>query len=276
MKTETVKTLKTALHTYNFDTDKPEDREPWYQLKTRLEKTPGRGHRMHAIKSDSNFNPEPGEIELEPEHLFENQWNSNVGRVFDWYEEAIFSYGKERKNIKRGHYLDITPEMIEVRNKTLKCGYTGDQFIVTEGTPTPIFNTRQSALGSPYLKESELHLLRLLPVSQEWTGKREPLTPAERDYLLPLYIVAQTKTQGEARKEQLAEVEAEYAKASGLAKTEYEGKLWLLSNGVNLENCIFYSHTGRFCFGWRNPFTGAAREALLAALKKFPFDYDVK
>lgn len=272
--------VKTTLHTYSFDLDRVEDREPYHQLKHKLLNTPGRGHRMHAIKTNHDFNPEAGEIELEPEHLFENQWNANVGRVFDWYEEAIFSpyNGKENKLIKRGHYLDITPEMVEIRQNTLKCGYTGDQFFWDhkQDGERPKFNTRQSALGSCYLKESELHLLRLLPVCEEFTGKRAELTPEERDYLLPLYIAAQTKTTGEAREKQLAEINAEFEKDHALAVMERDGKLWLLSNGVPLENVIFYTHTGRFNFGWRSPFTGAARDALLAALAKFPFPYDVK
>jgi hypothetical protein len=122
-----------------------------------LRNTPGRGHKMYAIKSGNDYNFETGIIELETEFLFENQWNSNVGRVFDWYEEAVFdSRGKERKNIKRGHYLEITPEMAEIRRNTLKCGYTGQQFPAAKGY---IFNETENALGSPYLKESELHAL---------------------------------------------------------------------------------------------------------------------
>jgi hypothetical protein len=269
--------MKTTLHTYNFNTDNPQDREPVHQLCARLNATIGRGSKMRAIKSNQDFNPEPGEITLEPEHLFENQWNSNVGRVFDWYEEAIWANGRELKNIKRGHYLEITPQMAAIRENTLKCGYTGQQFPISEFPEgTPRFNTTQQALGSPYLKESELHLCRLLPVSREWRDRRNELTPAERDYLLPLYIQAQTKPGVGARAKQIEGVHEEFKKTVATATINRDGFLWLLNRGINTENCIFYSHTGRFGFGWRNEYRRAAYSALSDLLKEFPFPYDIK
>lgn len=265
--------MKTTLHTYYFNLEKPEDREPYHQLKTRLEKEIGRGHRMHSIKSDRNFNPEAGEIEIEPEHLFGNQWNTNKGRLFDWYEEAIFCDGRENKLIKRGHWLEITPEMNELRRNTLQCGYTGVQFPAQKGY---VFNETRAALGSPYLKESELYMLRLLPISEEFPQDRKPLTEAERAHLLPLYIAAQTKTNAKAREEQLAKIEADFQKTIFNATTERDGFKWLLEHGVQIENCIYYDHLGKFSFGWRSPYTGDARLALLEAIKGFPFEYDVK
>jgi len=273
--------MKTTLHTYNYDTNNPKHFGPdgeWTKLAIMLEHTPGRGHKMHSLK-DKGFEPDPGEIELEPECLFQNQWNSNVGRVFDWYEEAVFGPYREMANIKRGHYLDITPEMIAIRKNTLKCGYTGMQFPIETDSPLApvfVFNTTLQALGSPYLKESELYLLRLLPVCDEFVTDREPLTEEERAYLLPLYIQAQTKTNGNKRVKQTTKIKADYERAVSVATTERDGFLWLLENGVSLENCIFYEHTGRFGFGWRSPYPEVARAVLLEALAKFPYPYDVK
>ena len=265
--------MKTTLHTYSFDTDRPGDREPYYQLKTRLEKTPGRGHRMHAIKPPGASEPKEGEIILEAEFLFENQWNSNVGRVFDWYEEAVFSYGKERKNIKRGHYLEITAEMADIRRRTLKCGYTGAQF---PETTTPRFNLTEQALSNAYLKETELHLLRLIPVCDEFRTRREPLTEAELAIVFPKYLEARTKASAEVRAKQKDEVLTEFARDQRRATMERDGKLWLLEHGMQLENVIFYNHTESFSFGWRSAYTGKVREKVLELLKTFPFPYDVK
>lgn len=265
--------MKTTLKTYFYDTDRPQDREPYYQLKTRLEKTPGRGHKMHALKSPGSSEPKEGEIILETDFLFENQWNSNVGRVFDWYEEAVFSYGKERANIKRGHYLEITPEMVSIRATTLKCGYTGAQF---PDTTTPRFNLTQAALGSPYLKESELYLLRLARVCDEYRVNREPLTEEELKIVLPKYIDAQTKATGKVRDEQREGILKNFEKVTSNATLERDGMLWLLDHGMQLENVIFYNHTRSFSFGWRTPYTGEARLKILDLLKQFPFEYDVK
>jgi len=265
--------MKTVLHTYNFDLDNPAHREPYHQLKLKLEKTPGRGHKMHAIKPPGEARDyDPGEIELETEFLFENQWNANIGRVFDWWEEYVVN----RPLIKRGHYLEITPEMVAIRRDTLKCGYTGQQFPAADFADKPKFNTTHQALGNCFLKESELHLVRLLPVSDEFTGKREPLTDAERDWLLPLYVAAQSKTQGEKRAKQIEEVKRKHDKEAALALTERDGMLWLLEHGVNIENCIFYDHTNTFCFGWRSPYGANAEQALQEAINGFPYQYEIK
>lgn len=274
--------MKTKIHTYSFNLANVAEREPYHQLKTRLQaevKAGTRGHCMNAFampsKESRNHNAlvkaaeQAGTLTLETEHLFGNQWNSvEAGRVFDWYE----GINPDNRLLKFGHYLDMTPAMLAIRRETLKCGYTGEQFPAASGKR---FNTSARALGSPYLKEEELHLLRLLPVSDE-NARREPLSEAEREELLPLYLAAQTKLRGEIREKQRAEVIAEFQKDSQLARTEYEGKLWLLDHGVNLENCIFYNHTGRFSFGWRKPYGEKAAQAMRDALAGFPFAFDIQ
>lgn len=59
-------------------------------------------------------------------------------------------------------------------------------------------------------------------------------------------------------------------------KRELDGELWLIDNRVPQNNAIYYNHTGRWCFGWKTPYTGDDRLKMLELLKKFPFDYDVK
>ena len=53
--------------------------------------------------------------------------------------------------------------------------------------------------------------------------------------------------------------------------------LWLLDHGVSVENVIFYDHTGRFCFGWKDRgVSPAVASALRDVLCEFPFDYDIQ
>ncbi len=274
--------MKTKIHTYAFNLNDVTQREPYHQLKARLSAEVKAGTRGHCL----NVFERPGEesrkhrlmiraaesagtLTLETDCLFSNQWNSvEAGRVFDWYE----GINHDNRLLKFGHYLEITPAMVAIRRETLKCGYTGQQFPASAGMR---FNTTAQALGSPYLKEEQLHLLRLLPVCD--TDKtRTKLSDAEREELLPLYLAAQTKLRGELREKQRAEVIAEFEKDSANARTEYEGKLWLLDHGVSLENCIFYNHTGRFSFGWRTPYGAKAAQAMRDALAGFPFAFDIQ
>ena len=119
------------------------------------------------------------DIELETSCLFSNQWNTACGkRVFDWYE-AIYP----NRKIKEGHYLDITDEMRQIRQTTLVCGYCGKNY--PNGKP----GFCNACLDSEYLKESDLALLRLLPVALKFPT-REPLTDSERATLLPQYVSA--------------------------------------------------------------------------------------
>ena len=61
------------------------------------------------------------------------------------------------------------------------------------------------------------------------------------------------------------------------AQTERDGMIWLLDRGIQIDNVIYYNHTGRFEFGWRKPLSREEYSALLDALgAEFPFDYDVK
>jgi hypothetical protein len=275
--------MKTKIHAYSFDLEKVEDREPWVRLSAMLTARKNAGHQMSGWSPDRDAARNHAakiveysgqEITIEPEHLFSNQWNTTeCGRVFDWSLEYIGDSVRQRL-IKRGHYLEITPEMEEARENTLKCGYTGAQFPSSAGMK---FNTTQAALGSCFLKEEEIYLLRLVPVFAENTSNpRAKLTTEEKNFLLPLYLSAQSRTRGEARKEQRAAVEKEFADDSRRAKIEYEGKIWLLDHGVNLENAIFYNHTERFCFGWRNAYGENAAQAMRAALNGFPFAFDIE
>ncbi|MFA5346541.1 MAG: hypothetical protein WC294_00220 [Methanoregula sp.] len=72
---------------------------------------------------------------------------------------------------------------------------------------------------------------------------------------------------------------ANIAKGIENSKIELAAFTWLIENGIKaeyIENCIYYSHTGRFCFGWRNPLTEAEKAELKGALCEFMFDYDFK
>lgn len=267
--------MKTTLHSYCYDTRKPEDAKEYAALAERLRSTPGRGRWHHVIEPSSKRWQVSGEVELETGYFFGNQWNSDKGRIFDWFEEAVYCDGRSLRWLKRGHWLEITDEMRALRDSTLVCGYTGQHFPASSGM---VFNTTPSGLGSEYLTEKELHLLRLLPVSSN--ADREPLTEAERAVLLPLYVEAQTTAQSELDKERAQEkreeVAKEYAAKVKNAEDMRAGWTWLLDRGLPVKNVIFYDHSGRFSFGWQKPFSGAARAKWAELLRDFPAPFDLE
>lgn len=274
--------MKTKLHHYYFRLGEPAEAKAWSELqKQLLEKGYGPG-RMHSWGSTTgpSLRNDTEEVEIETACLFDNQWNTTTDRVFDWYQY----YEVNRANLARGHWLELTPEMIAARRDTLRCGYCGKHYGPLHG-PAPENGFCDACLDSPYLKESELHLLRLRSLAQERTksgqyANRPPLTKAEREELLPRYIARQTTgTDSRARAKrdkQRADVLKEYEEDTAKATTERDGKLWLWDKGIDLDNVIFYSHTGRFSFGWRSPVSAAVESKLLDVLSEFPFSYDIK
>lgn len=195
-----MKTISTVFHAYNYDTRKPEELAAYKELRARLADGP---HQMHSFGEYYHPEIDGRTIELETAFLFDNQWNtapidgfSDQGyRLFDWAEE----YLPHAPKIKRGHWLEQTDEMRAIRRETSKCGYCGKQYLTT---PENVFCF--ACLDSPYLKETELHLLRLLPIDSGFNAKREPLADDERAEMMPRYLEAQTKGASERGRARLA------------------------------------------------------------------------
>jgi len=271
--------LKTTIHSYYFDTRNPEEKAAYLALAKELkargsecfETWGGNGHYNYKFKNGLD-------IELETSSLFENQWNtapipdiSDSGlRVFDWAQDYPIDFSK---SIKRGHYLELTDEMREIRRNVHKCGYCGKQEPAQKG-----YVFCPHCIGSSYLKSSDLPLLRMMPV--EFKGNRAPLTEAEKAHLLPIYKEAQLHGNTERDKKRIADDRANLTKkrdkAIYIAETEFTGFSWLMDHGIKTDNCIYYSHTDRFCFGWRNPVDAEFLSELLDVVSEFPFAYDIK
>lgn len=274
--------MNTIFHSYQFNVNNAEDARAYDALCERLR---GQGMRVFKVwpdKGKSFCKPELDgkSIELETTHLFANQWNtppiegySEQGlRIFDWAEDATHN-----TFTRQGHYLDQTEEMREIRRNTDGCGYCGKQEPAAKGN---VFCPH--CLDSEYLKESELHLTRMVAI-QDSDRPRAPLTDAERAHLSPLYAAAQTQGSTERGRKRMAklreEIRAKRQAAIRNAEWEFTGMQWLMDHGLGqlaANNAIFYSHTGRFGFGWRTPLDGAQLSALLDVISEFPAPYDIK
>jgi hypothetical protein len=276
-------TITTTYHWYRFDSSDPTQAAEYAALCAQLRQTPGRGHAMFALadpaapKNPRDAGPHAQPITLETKHVFNNQWNEadtdgrQGWRVFDWYE-AIHP----NRSLHAGHYLDITPEMIEIRANTGTCGYCGAHY----DKPWPTFCGQ--CLDSPHLAGNELHLLRIVSAAEHHAPghHRAPLTEAEAADLTPRYTHAQVHGQSARGQARIAQRRADILHKAETtitnARDERDGLIWLLDHAINIENVIYYSHTGRFCFGWRKPLSAAEHSALVDVLVEFPYDYDLK
>jgi len=270
--------MQTIVHAYCFDLRIKGEREAWDILREQL--TASHPHCMESHGGGMHYQPalDGVEVELETTHLFTNQWNTapvqgskNGLRLFDW---ALDYEPHGNKHIKQGHYLDQTEEMRSIRQHRLKCGYCGKQYPDTYAS-----SFCDACIGDEYLKESELYMLRLVRVSEDIPHRHWPaLTVSEEAALVPAYKHAQLHGNTERDKVRIAKKRADLAsnaeKTIANAIAERDGMLWLMDRGVSTDNAIYYNHTGRFCFGWRQPVNDA--DALRAAIDGFPFPYDIK
>lgn len=284
-------TVSTVLHSYVFDTRTAQGKADWLAFQADRKASGARIHGpVYSDREYSRFLPIDGAtVDLETAHLFDNQWNARTPtgegvRVFDWWLEAEMSHPTQisgaPRGIKRGHWLEITPEMIALRRDWLKCGYCGHQKHVSAG-----LEFCPDCIGSEYLKPSDFALTRLAPVGVGHDSKaRPPLTDAEQAGRLALYQDAQregAKTRAGAKLSKFrAGVEAKAAKAKESAERERAGMIWLLDHdlgGLACDNTIYYPHTGKFSFGWRTAIDGAVAHEIMGKLSDagFPFPYDV-
>jgi hypothetical protein len=274
-----MKTIKTTLRSYYFNIANAEEKTAYNELVKTLkakglkcfETWGGNSHYLDFAKNGI-------EVELETKQIFDNQWNtapiegiSSKGlRVFDWAMDACLP----NKNIKRGHYLEITEEIVNLRNNTLSCGYCGHQESKTEQSP----EFCPHCIGSEYLEKGQLYLTRLQPVS--YKGDRKPLTESELAELLHKYIQAQTYGNNERDKARLLKQRTdlinERDKQIKTANVKHDGMMWFLDNGIKIDNVIYYPHIDRFSFGWRSPVSAEVVSEILNVISEFPFLYEIK
>jgi hypothetical protein len=278
--------MKTILHTYNFNTSNPEQASEYAALVARLTAD---GCKVFKALGDYECTALAGEITLDATYLFANQWNTvatddgNGHRVFDWAEDAIFYNGRENHNVRRGHWLEQTDEMRAIRRETLKCGYCGKQITRTalaqRTDALSVLGFCAQCIDSEYLKDEDLRLLRLEPVAAEFGTPRAPITDEERAVILPLYVDAQVHGATERGKVRIARLRKSIVEECNAtirnATTKRDGFTWLMDHAVNTDNVIYYPHTGRFAFGWRTALAPEVKAQLLDVLCEFPFDYDI-
>ena len=276
--------MKVKLHPYKFDLSNKNENAAYHALSKTL-----REKGLSLFRAWSGATPDRElastvEETIDATHIFENQYNTESARRFDWKEDA---HPHLPKRLVVGYWSELPVEFLELRRQTEKCGYCGALY-------GPRHAKKEdetfclACLASPYLKESELLLLRLRKVSEKHTDS-SPLTTEERDYLIPLFLEAKRNGALKREEEKLAKIKAKVEgkieearqKAEKLmesAKNEQAGLQWLLDRGFAgvIDNVIYYDHLQAFGFGWRSPLSEIVASDLLDVLSEFPFRYEIQ
>lgn len=260
--------MKTKLHTYRFDLKDPVQAAQYKAFRAERKAAGARLHRSHG--SGSFCDQKDREVELETEHLFDNQWNTvDRQRVFDWAED----YQMHTPNIRRGHWLEITDEMRQARAARHACGWCGYQ----EDNPGYKFHMacqRRVHIPDPH----HLGLLRMVPVDHRAT--RTDLTEQEAEELKTLQ--AQLQLFGPEPRIELHGRELDKAQkfaeaAIKKAQQRLAGAQFFQDRGISVANLIYYDHIGTYCFGWEGAgFPPHVAEAFQKALEGAPCRVEIK
>lgn len=286
-------TLITKLHIYSFRKDEEEGAKAWKALKERLYPTNHLHSSWGSPQRDATrcklpmggveqIDEQHGIVTLDCSHVFDDQWNTpgdNGWRIFDWYERYIPQ--TPDCQVRSGHYLDITSEMVRFRQQVWACGYCGYQgFFESAKLPKDHSGFCSKCLTNPYLEEKDYLLLRLQPVYRK-PGKRQKwkeLTPEEVALINSMVEAAFRKSPAdteylEKRYQKIQDKVDEAQKDIENALEVAECWRWLQARPhIPLEHMIFYKHTGVFTFGWQGDrgMLPVAREVIEEHMEGFP------
>lgn len=245
--------MKTNLIEYRFDISAPVERLSYQAMVERLKATPGRGKFMNCTAYLGEVSVQRDAVRpvtLKTDHLFANQWNTVEGvRVFDWYE-PIF----DNRDIRAGHYLEITDEMRHVRDSTYKCGYCGTRH------SAPGYCTE--CVGSTNLKRDNLNLLELKAISDD--SRRTGPIPAGLE-------VMWDHAQRQRLKRLVPGIIADADKAKAKIDRRAAGLMYAANHGIDPSNLIDYGPDKGFHLGWSELLQEFEVAQAKERLKDFPF-----
>lgn len=212
------------------------------------------------------------EIELDPTHLFDNQFNTKCGlRLFD---QCRIEY--PNKDLKVGYIVTNLDELNAVRSKVRKCGYCGHQSEASSQT-----GEASDWCPKPHLDISfdHLHLTYLRSLHQPQLATQEQVE-ARWQEVWPLHLSNPTspiyREKIAKRIKDISETKEAFIKK---CNDEMDILNVLIKLGVPyhlIENCIYYDHKQAVCFGWRNSLSASEKELLQSLLTDVEFKVEYK
>lgn len=118
--------IETGINVYRFDISDKEQAAQYAELKKELE---ANGLKLFDAISGHKWGyfdklADAGTAKISLEYVFDNQWNTNLGRLMDWYEEIY-----PNKKLKQGYYLTLTDKHHKAREPkqySVKTYYKGE------------------------------------------------------------------------------------------------------------------------------------------------------
>lgn len=227
--------------------------------------------KFNSMAFQHNMIPE-GVYTVDLSHVFDNQYNTvkkdghNGYRIFEYCEMLTNTNGV--RPMGRGYYIARGIDKLRAYQKRVKvCGYCGAQYI--DSTQ----KWCNKCTGSEYLTPDYYKLLKLVPVLDKNAEKYEDALPQKiRDKIKRDQLKARTVRLQKEKQQKLESI----ARDIEHSKLEFKAFKWLIAHDIDYKNCIYYSHTNEFCFGWRDSLSDAEKEALAHGLKDFPYKYTMK
>lgn len=104
--------IETVINFYSFDIRNSDEKKEYEYLVKKLKKS---GLKIFNVIDTHKYGYfdmliAKGKCYIDPSYVFGNQWNTNLGRLMDWYEGIYLN-----KKLKRGYYLTLTPEHHKLR-----------------------------------------------------------------------------------------------------------------------------------------------------------------
>jgi hypothetical protein len=262
--------IKVKLNKYDLDISDDKDAKEYEKIK---ETCKAHGFELFEgsyLWSEAKFSSWPSEQVIEENYLFDNQYNTVEGcRIFNWYE----AYNSQNRDSKYGYYLTGDLEALkQAKERQLNCGYCGKRYSALEALGSKLVFCN-ACLGSEFLKESELHLLRLKAVSDK--SDRQELSEAEKKELLAIFHQEQKKAHKLRIAKRLEDDRNRLKKELESLKLQSDFYSKMLDFGV-YEKPIYYSHINSFVFNWQEKMAKSEIMLLQKKLKNFPFDYSIK
>lgn len=208
------------------------------------------------------------EFELDPTHLFEDQFNTACGlRLFD---QCRIKY--PNKDLKVGYIVTNLDELNAARSKVRKCGYCGNQLEApsqAEWCPKP-------HLDIPF---DRIHLTYLRSLYKPQLATQEQVE-ARCVEVWPLHL---SNPDSPIYNQKIAERITDLSARKTAAMKKIDEEMTIISKLANLgvpyhliENCIYYDHKQAVCFGWRNCLSARDKELLQSLLTDVEFKVEYK
>jgi len=288
------KTIKAKIYFYRYDISKKDEKKAYLKEMETAKVFSGwtSPNTLHYInfsyESNKEFNEKlkgltiknlsgevkkEGIINIETKHLFNNQFNTQEGfRLWNWRENIFLN-----KDIKEGYYIEMPKEYFNLLENTFSCGYCGKQYTREEKIKKDL-SFCDACLGSEYLKEDDLFLLRLKRINDK--TERLPLNDCDNEILTDINLKEFERLNKIRKKENIKRIKAKLTKERkeniANSENEYKGFMWCLNKGIETDNLIYYNHTKTFCFGWRDKLNFEKEQQLKKDLKGFPFKFELK